>query len=258
MKEYRGEIYDAMYAHIKDDVPFYEEYARPVGEVLEIAIGTGRVGLELAKAGIKVGGIDIDKSMLRQAKKKLALLPKDVQARVTLEEGDMKELALGREFELVIVPFRAFQHMLTPKEQKQSLGYFREHLTDRGKLIIDLFDPQYEYLSEESTVNIRGPIVSKIQEFVYPRTGNKMIVTGFRKNNPTAQTFVEIWKYEEITPEGKIASQWYEDLELRWTFRYEMQYLLESCGFEILDFYGDFQKGPFKYGKEQIWVVKKR
>lgn len=187
MKEYLGDIYDAMYARIKDDIPFYKEYAIEAGEVLEVGIGTGRIGFELAKAGIKLWGIDLDESMLEQSLKKLSELPSEVQKRIIIDKQDMRDFNLDHEFNLIIVPFRAFQHMLTPEDQKQALACFRKHLTSEGKLIIDLFDPCYDYLCEKIVSNIRGPLISKIDEFRHPQTDNKIIVTGHRQNQPENQ-----------------------------------------------------------------------
>jgi hypothetical protein len=45
---------------LRGDISFYLDLARrAVGDVLEIGIGTGRVALELAKAGIPVAGLDL-------------------------------------------------------------------------------------------------------------------------------------------------------------------------------------------------------
>jgi len=43
---------------------------------------------------------------------------------------------------------------------------------------------------------------------------------------------------------------------MRFTFRYEMQYLLELCGFTVEALYGDFDGRPFRPGGAQIWVAR--
>jgi hypothetical protein len=37
----------------------------------------------------------------------------------------------------------------------------------------------------------------------------------------------------------------------------QMRYLLEMCGYKVEALYGDFQRGPFRHGGEQIWVARK-
>jgi hypothetical protein len=65
------------------------------------------------------------------------------------------------------------------------------------------------------------------------------------------------WVFEELNRDGKVVSKTYIPLTLRYVFRYEMQYLLELCGYEIEALYGDFRRGPFRYGGEQIWIARR-
>ena len=44
---------------------------------------------------------------------------------------------------------------------------------------------------------------------------------------------------------------------LRYLFRYEMQYLLELSGFRVEALYGDFARGPFHPGGEQVWIARR-
>ena len=56
----------------KDDIEFYRELAVKHGRrALELGAGTGRVAIELAKAGVTVWGIDNSKYMLKVARQKL-------------------------------------------------------------------------------------------------------------------------------------------------------------------------------------------
>jgi methylase of polypeptide subunit release factors len=58
-------IYDFAYWDFDDDVEFYENLARiSDGPVLELGVGSGRVAVRLAQAGLEVTGIDESPSML--------------------------------------------------------------------------------------------------------------------------------------------------------------------------------------------------
>jgi 2-polyprenyl-3-methyl-5-hydroxy-6-metoxy-1,4-benzoquinol methylase len=66
------EAYDAFYSsslpNIAGDVAFYERVAREAGgPVLELACGTGRIALPLAKAGLHVTGVDQSEAMRTEA-----------------------------------------------------------------------------------------------------------------------------------------------------------------------------------------------
>ena len=68
------EAYDAFYPgsgpQIAGVVGFYERVARQVGgPVLELACGTGRIALPLAKAGLYVTGVDRSEAMLTIARR---------------------------------------------------------------------------------------------------------------------------------------------------------------------------------------------
>src|ERR1700756_5589100 len=87
--------YDTGYCSKQDlvDVPFYLDLARKSGgPVLEIACGTGRVLLPIAR-------------------RNLAREPREVRERVTIHEGDMRDFRLEKKFQLVTIPFRPLQHM---------------------------------------------------------------------------------------------------------------------------------------------------
>ena len=62
---------------------------------------------------------------------------------------------------------------------------------------------------------------------------------------------------EELDDNGKVLTKTYSPLRLRYLYRYEMRYLLELCGFKVEALYGDFQREAFRYGGEQVWVVRK-
>jgi ubiquinone/menaquinone biosynthesis C-methylase UbiE len=101
------EAYDALYSssgpQIAGDVAFYERVAREAGgPVLELACGTGRVALPLAKAGLHVTGVDRSEAMLTIARRRLAALPASAQERLTFVNQDMSALNLGRRFGFVL------------------------------------------------------------------------------------------------------------------------------------------------------------
>ncbi|MBO0723689.1 MAG: class I SAM-dependent methyltransferase, partial [Blastocatellia bacterium] len=114
-----AEFYDHVTPyHHRQDVDFFVELARQsAGPVLEIGCGTGRVLIPTARAGGEITGLDLSSSMLAVCREKLALEPPEVRERVRLMMGDMREFALAREFSLITLPFRPFQHLITTDDQ---------------------------------------------------------------------------------------------------------------------------------------------
>jgi hypothetical protein len=92
----------------------------------------------------------------------------------------------------------------------------------------------------------------------HPVSGNRVDVrVEERRNDPRAQTLHETWSYRETDKDGHVVQRDSDALRLRWTYRYEMEYLFELTGYEVEALYGDFARGPHVYGGEQVWVVRK-
>ena len=70
-----GELYDLASPYVKRaDLAFYlEEAEKSRGKVLEVACGTGRVLLPIARKGISITGIDQSPFMLERCHELLAL-----------------------------------------------------------------------------------------------------------------------------------------------------------------------------------------
>ena len=250
-------FYDYYSTGLEGDVEFYIEEAKKSGSpVLELGCGTGRILIPIAKADIDVFGLDRAPSMLEVAKRKISKLDDKIQHRIELIEGDMRNFSLVQKFKLVIIPYRAFLHLLTTDDQKQALNNIREHLLDDGRLIFNIFDPRLDFIVAHS--GALGSAPTKDTEFIYPQTGNKVIVWDTVQFYPEQQIIDQYFIFEELNNEGKVISKTYSKLILRFIYRYEMEHLLEICGYKVESLYGDFKRGPFKYGGEQIWVVSKK
>jgi SAM-dependent methyltransferase len=234
------------------DVAFYVECARRFGgPVLELATGTGRVLIPVAKAGYEVVGVDASALMLQVARAKLAKEP-EIAARVELVEGDMCGFSLGRRFGLALIPARAFQHVVDPDGQRRALQCVRGHLEPGGHLVVDLFDPSLEGLA-------RPAEAMPVREARHPVTGNLLRRTVIERSNDAFRQVVhETLRIEELDGEGRVVASEETSWALRWCLRQEMAYLFELCGFEVVAHYSDFEGSPPAYGREQLWVVAAR
>ncbi|MEM7743068.1 MAG: class I SAM-dependent methyltransferase [Pseudomonadota bacterium] len=243
-------VYDAMYqGSLNGDGAFYVGCAQEAGgPVLEFGAGTGRISRILAAAGCEVTAVDLSPQMLAAARVNAA--DDAARGRITWLEGDMRSLDLGRTFGSVIVPARSFMHLLTPDAQRRALEVFRTHLAPGGRLVLDLFDPDLEMLvaplqPEKELLHAKHPLT----EARYRRT-----VTD-RTIDPEHQIIHETITVEELGPEDQVLAAEDASWRLRWSVRQEIAYLLELTGFRAVAEYGDFDRGPPGYAREQLWLA---
>jgi SAM-dependent methyltransferase len=140
-----GPAYDAWCRSVLEDIPFYVDLAvRSGGPVLELGVGSGRVAVPTALAGVAVVGVDSSPAMLELARRRAE--PHDVDLR--LVEADMLTLPdLGR-FALVTIPFRALLHLSSDAERRAVLAAARERLSPGGVLAFDVFHPDADDIAE--------------------------------------------------------------------------------------------------------------
>jgi ubiquinone/menaquinone biosynthesis C-methylase UbiE len=230
------------------DVAFYLAQARRTrGPILELACGTGRIAIPLARAGFEVTGLDRAPGMLAIARGKLRAEP---IPGLRFVRGTMTRFSLPQRFSLVLIAFRSFQHLLTVREQRACLESVRRHLMPKGRLIVNLFDPRLDLCVPDIPAN---PMTrSTVHD---QATGRDVSVTVTdRRNDPLSQTFSERWRWT-VTRQGRVVQRFDDVLRLRWTHRHEMRHLFELTGFRVLAEYSDFKRAPPRYAAEQIWVV---
>ena len=252
-----AEFYDHVTPYrLREDVGFFVDLARQAqGPVLEMACGTGRVLVPSARAGATMVGVDLSEGMLDACRAKLDLEPAAVQQRVELLQGDMRSFDLGRTFELITIPFRGFQHLLTVDDQRAALHRLRSHLPHGGRLVVDVFNPALQFLGDERW--LVNPLVEP--EFSMP--DGRRVVRRFRITTRDYANQVQGMEmaYDITWPDGRTERR-HDAFSLRYLFRFEAEHLLEREGFHVEAVYGDYDKSPFgaKYPGEIILIGRRR
>jgi SAM-dependent methyltransferase len=150
--------YDRRYASRTDDVAYYVRVCRGTrGAVLEYGCGTGRVTLALARAGIRVTGVDLSRAMLERLRTLLQDESPAVRRRVELRHGDMREVQFRRRFATVIAPFNTFQHLYTQADIAAFLHRVRRHLAPGGTFRFDVYLPHLEELEIDGHLSSYDP-----------------------------------------------------------------------------------------------------
>lgn len=225
-------FYDADYASVSDDLPFYRALARRTeGPILEVMCGSGRLLEPLARAGYRLTGVDISARMIAAARERLAAAGLLDQAE--LLEGDIRDAAPVGPFGLAIVALNSFMHLTTTKAQLAALIRIREALRPGGLLALDLFNPDLHILAAHN-----GELVldrtftladgTPVQKFVAQQTD-----TATQLNYVT---FI----YDELDAEGRVRRSTLP-FTMRWLYRYELEHLLARAGLELEAVYGSYE-----------------
>jgi ubiquinone/menaquinone biosynthesis C-methylase UbiE len=251
-----AELYDAAVPDWDGEIEFYSELARQAQSrgqpILEVACGTGRVTLRLAREGVDIVGMDLDKEMLNIARRKSEGVPN-----VRWLQGDMRTFDLGQTFGLIIIPGHSFQFMLTPEDQVKALGRCKEHLEPGGILVVHLDHQDMDWLGD--LLRDLGGKFNTIKAVTDPQTGQVMRKSNAWTYERARQNATVVSKWEEIGSDGSVLRIWQrEPMTLHCAFRFEMEHLLARAGFEERTLYGDFFNHPLdEKSSEMVWVARK-
>ncbi|MGH3136722.1 MAG: class I SAM-dependent methyltransferase [Gaiellaceae bacterium] len=140
-------FYDPWSRSVTEDVGFYVDHALASGgPVVELAVGTGRIAVPIAEAGIPVIGVDSSPAMLEVAR--TAAEAAGVSHLLDLRVGDLREPPVAERVPLVICPFRSLLHMETEDEKLVALDAAHALLEPNGRFVFDVFSPSPEDIEE--------------------------------------------------------------------------------------------------------------
>jgi len=135
-------FYDWFYEGHTDDIEFYINLAKEYGSsILELACGTGRLTMPIARNGHKITGIDISGEMLKIAEAKLMEETPEVRNRIRFIEGDMRTFELEGNLKMIFIPLASLFHLHKREDRTACISNMFRHLDDDGISIIDVVHP---------------------------------------------------------------------------------------------------------------------
>jgi SAM-dependent methyltransferase len=223
-------IYDPWSRSVTEDIGFYVDLALASGgPVVELAVGTGRIAVPIAEAGVAVIGVDSSPEMLAGAR--AAAKAAGVEHLLDLRLDDLREPPVDERVPLVICPFRSLLHMETEGEKMRALRAARSLLQPDGRFAFDVFAPSPEDIAETHDRWLeREP---SIWERARWDEGSRTLSLSVRSADAEA-TFQLYWLS---------ASEW-----LR---------LLERAAFAVEALYGWFDLRPYEGDEDMVFVVRK-
>jgi SAM-dependent methyltransferase len=222
-------LYDPWSASVTEDVEFYVQEARASGgPVVELGVGTGRIAVPIAKAGIHVIGVDSSAAMLEVAREYAAAQGVEVDLRL----GDMREPPEAEGVPLVLIPFRSLLHMRTEEDRLRALAAAREVLLPGGRLVFDVFAP-----SREDVEDTHGRWLER-EPGIFERAdwdeGERTLTLSVRR--------------------GEEAST----MLLAWLSPPEWRMLLDRARFDVEAQWGWFDRRPYRGGEDVVFAARRR
>ncbi len=133
-----------------EDLPLWRALAAEHGDpVLDVGAGTGRVALDLARAGHRVTALDRDPELLEALDRRASGVD------VTTVAADARDFELPERFPLIIVPMQTIQLLGGPDGRAGFLACARRHLLPSGAVAVAIAEVLEPY---EVTDGLPAPL----------------------------------------------------------------------------------------------------
>jgi SAM-dependent methyltransferase len=223
-------LYDPWSRSVTEDIAFYVAEARKAGgPIVELGVGTGRIAVPTAAAGVHVIGVDDSAGMLAVCRAQAERA--GVADRLDLRVGDLRNPPVQERVPLVTCPFRSYLHLVDDEDRLGALGAARDLLLPGGRLVFDVFAPSRDDIEE---------------------TDGRWL-----EREP------EIWERADWDEEARRLTLTVRggteetSMSLFWLSVSEWRDLLERAGFEVEACYGWFDRRPYQGGEDSVWLSRR-
>jgi SAM-dependent methyltransferase len=221
-------LYDPWHTNVVEDISFYvDEAIESGGPVVELGVGTGRIAIPTAAAGVHVIGVDSSAGMLEVCAEQARVA--GVADRLDLRLGDLRRPPVDERVPLVTCPFRSYLHLSSDEERLDALAAARALLEDGGRLVFDVFRPAQDDIDATDGRWIeREPGIDERADW-----------------DLVAQTLT-------LSVRGAAGRS---TMQLSWLEPERWHALLAEAGFEVDACYGWFDRRPYTGGEDTVWIA---
>jgi len=202
----------------------------PGASILDLCCGPGRHSLELARHGFSVTGVDRTKSYLEKARKQA----ETEGLKVEFIQEDMRNFCKPNTFDVAINLFTSFGYFEDIKDDKKVITNVHHSLKNKGVFLIDIMGKEVlaRVFCERNWHEVDNNIVLEERKICknWSWIDNRWIL-------------VKDGEKEEY----KISHRIYSAVELT--------ALLNECGFNPIDVYGDLTGEPYDHTAKRLILV---
>ena len=229
------ELYDKIVGPDESESFYVEQAVSCGGPVLELACGTGRLTIPIARQHIATTGLDSSADMLSLASGKAA----DAGLAVDFVRRDMRRFALRKQFAMIFIAMNSLLHLTKIDDLRSCLACVRRHLLPGGRFVFDIFNPNLHLFACRQRQRFT------LAEIPAPQRSGETVrveeaVTYDADRQIARSTLYLVAEDEE---EVRLRS-----MQLRQIFPQELVALLALEGMELEARFGSFDRTPFNSG----------
>ncbi len=239
-------FYDIEHAQFDEDLDMYRNFAELCGgKILELACGSGRLLLPLAREGYTLTGVDTSAAMLEIAQR--ALEREGTAARCQLVQQDMCSLRLQEKFRLAMIALGSFGHIITRVQQQQALAAIRQHLSMGATFILDISNEDARYMEALSG--------QMLHQGTWQQRDGSYVTHFLSPASSTSQHLLDLTHFYEVHRQGGNVQRSVSQTSLYLFERNETELLLEQAGFRVKDVYGSYEFGPYEHESARMIFI---
>jgi SAM-dependent methyltransferase len=221
-----ADVYDQVYHGYEEDAIALLARLAHGGRALELGIGTGRIALPLAAAGVEVHGIDASEAMVAK------LRDKSGGTSLPVSIGNFADVPVSGEFSLIFAVLNTFTGLPSQEEQVRCFRNVAQHLTADGVFVVEAFVPDLARFNRD-------------QYTVASVVGTDRVGLDVARHDPVRQLTVH--QHLEITDRG---IRLYP-AQLRYFWPAELDLMAQLAGMRLRSRWGGWQGEPFTASSER-------
>jgi SAM-dependent methyltransferase len=220
-----AEWYDDWLKDLTRDRDYYSEFFSGFeGQVLELACGTGRLLIPIAESGVTIHGLDSSQDMLEVLQRKATSL--NIKG-IELHNQLMENFSLPTKYDAIFIASGSFQLLTSSESAFNSLECVRDHLSDNGFFLADIFVPwESIFVQKRNDYHVTRDVVR-------PDGKRSIVLERFEIDIPK-QVKRGAYRYE-FYDQNRLTDCITNDLSIRWYWKDEFLGLLNRTGFSKVD-----------------------
>ena len=202
------------------------------GDILEFAIGTGRIALPLSKKGAHIKGIELSSAMVEKLREKETGAPMEIAI------GDMTSTRMSGSFSLVFLVFNTIDNLTTQDAQVACFENAAHHLKQDGRFLVETHVPPLQNIAFGET------------KLAFANDSRHFGVDEF-------DTATQKYTSNHVWMQGERHK--YLSIPFRYAWPSELDLMARIAGLELEFRWSDWDRSPFdRMSKKHISVWKKR